>query len=1834
MAKPSTHVHRVRASGRPSAIARVGFAIASLLPALLVLALGLARPGIAVAAPATAYLDATVTSGAAVPGGAQDLTELGVTDWGVWGYAGGGTSTSLTPDVRKVGGTSLVGQFGIQGVDPTNPNVSLRGIGQFPTAAWRFDWSDGTLPDAAATNVAAGLQWNGFDGVSGQDLTGWGFGLVFEATPQPQRLYLFTHAHGSTGRFSVSMSDPAATAFSIDYGDYGFNTPGIIAVDFSSQQPGATMTVAYQLLDQSVPNGNQVSANPAIYAFALAPQLVSNGGFESEPLATAGETRPAGNTTVTDWTIGGDSINHVRNDFWSPFDGGQSVDLAGDAAGTIEQSFSTVPGATYRLSYAFAANPQGSGASMDVFWDDDAPIPHSAVGALDPAPNTLSPVWETNVVDVVASSATTTLRFANTAAAPGPGYGMALDDVSVVPVGTNGVPVATPTIFRAAPIDGDTIQLVGLTPEPGSYDLTIQTSGECVAGSLVSPTLLGSFSVTTTADLPYFGGPFTHAAPRGDYIAATITGPEPHGSGASTCEAVQADNDSWVSALPLDVSDGAASASGFVDSAGNSRWFRFLITPGQKITVDLAGMARDYDLAVFKDISQAYSTLTSTDDLTRISAEFAPSAFAPSAFAPSAFAPSAFAPSAFAPSAFAPSAFAPSAFAPSAFAPSAFAPSAFAPSAFAPSAFAPSAFAPSAFAPSAFAPSAFAPSAFAPSAFASAQTRSLVAISALPGTGAEWVAADTWNNTGSFYVRVTGKNGEFDTTTPFDLDVAVTGTECAGVDGASGALPVGHAGGYETLILTAPDWMDASLPGNGGAAKATMADRLAALATATDGLVLDVSDDARVVAMDDQADDVVDCPYAKNLVAAAIKDIVDAERAANPGLRYIVLVGDDGVIPFFRYPDQSLLGPESDFVPPVDRTSASEASLRSNLVLGQDEYGASTTISVRGSTFPIPDLAVGRLVETAAEVSGMIDAYLATSGGVVPTPDRSLVTGYDFIADAADAIGDDLGAGLGTAGTTERLITPGHLSPQDPASWDADQLRAALLTTRHDLAFLGGHFSADAAEAADAETQMTTSELVASTVDLANSIIFSIGCHSGYNLVDPDGIAGVTQTLDWPQAFARKGATLIAGTGYQYGDTDFIEYSERLYLGFAQQLRTGSGPVAVGEALAAAKRAYLTITPDPRGLHEKALLQATVFGLPMLKVDLPGTRLPAPDPQSDVPSTTPYASGPGFELGLTYADLHRTPSLDDHQVVLEDLDGGPDITATYYTGPNGNTTNPAEPALPLDVADVTVDGQVLRGVGFRGGDYTDLAGPDAIVPLTGAPNTEIRGVHIPFSSTVFYPMRLATPNYFDALGDGGRTNLLLTPLQHRTEQLGALPATARVYDSLDVRLFYSDRFEANPDGSNPGLAAAPTISEVSATVDDLTVSFRAKVVGDPAAGIQQVWATFTGHTTTWQSVDLVQDALDSTLWTGSLELPSLPDPAALRFMVQAVNGVGLVSVADDLGAYYAATVAGNPVPDPAAASLSLEGSDTTATFGSTVHAVATLDSDGPVEGKAVVFSLGGATRIATTDEAGVAEVDIDVTAGGSLQLTATFAGDAGTAGATASSTVSVDAAATSLDLQISGPEPGTIGVARELSARLTSGTSSIGGRTVAFTVALADGTTVVLTDDTDFGGVARVAAPVGIVGIHAVTAAFGSIVPVPGGAQIDLTDPLYEASTDTLSYQVIWPYSGFFAPVDNGSVVNAAKPGSTIPVKFSLGGDRGLQVIAAGYPKVTKYACETGAVEDVIETTSSSASGLTYDAVTGVYQYNWKTAKSLKGCYTFELKLIDGTLHTAKFSFK
>ncbi len=105
--------------------------------------------------------------------------------------------------------------------------------------------------------------------------------------------------------------------------------------------------------------------------------------------------------------------------------------------------------------------------------------------------------------------------------------------------------------------------------------------------------------------------------------------------------------------------------------------------------------------------------------------------------------------------------------------------------------------------------------------------------------------------------------------------------------------------------------------------------------------------------------------------------------------------------------------------------------------------------------------------------------------------------------------------------------------------------------------------------------------------------------------------------------------------------------------------------------------------------------------------------------------------------------------------------------------------------------------------------------------------------------------------------------------------------------------------------------------------------------------------------------------------------------------------------------------------------------------------------------------------------------------------------------------------------------------------------------------------------------------------------------------------------------------------MNNLPTVNVAKAGSAVPVKFSLGGDKGLEIFTAGYPQSGKIPADPNAPLDGIEQTlTAGSSGLTYDAKSGQYTYTWKTSKDWAGqSRQLVLNLKDGTEHRVSFKF-
>jgi hypothetical protein len=129
-------------------------------------------------------------------------------------------------------------------------------------------------------------------------------------------------------------------------------------------------------------------------------------------------------------------------------------------------------------------------------------------------------------------------------------------------------------------------------------------------------------------------------------------------------------------------------------------------------------------------------------------------------------------------------------------------------------------------------------------------------------------------------------------------------------------------------------------------------------------------------------------------------------------------------------------------------------------------------------------------------------------------------------------------------------------------------------------------------------------------------------------------------------------------------------------------------------------------------------------------------------------------------------------------------------------------------------------------------------------------------------------------------------------------------------------------------------------------------------------------------------------------------------------------------------------------------------------------------------------------------------------------------------------------------------------------------------------------------------------------------------------------DPNYVAATATVPITVRYAYSGFLQPVDNPSVLNTAKAGVAIPVRFSLNGNQGLTVMAAGSPAVRAISCPKGKTDAIEETVSATASSLIYESASARYAYIWKTDAGWAGsCQSLLITLKDGTQHEALFKF-
>jgi choice-of-anchor C domain-containing protein len=120
------------------------------------------------------------------------------------------------------------------------------------------------------------------------------------------------------------------------------------------------------------------------------------------------------------------------------------VDLNGNGPGAIGQTFVTTPGATYRVTFCLAGNPQGLVAVKTL--DVSATGGPTASYQFDTTGRTLTDMgWTQRTYDFVATGASTTVTFTSTTSTA---FGPAVDNVTLaqiqpIPAQTQAIPTVS-----------------------------------------------------------------------------------------------------------------------------------------------------------------------------------------------------------------------------------------------------------------------------------------------------------------------------------------------------------------------------------------------------------------------------------------------------------------------------------------------------------------------------------------------------------------------------------------------------------------------------------------------------------------------------------------------------------------------------------------------------------------------------------------------------------------------------------------------------------------------------------------------------------------------------------------------------------------------------------------------------------------------------------------------------------------------------------------------------------------------------------------------------------------------------------------------------------------------------------------------------------------------------------------------------------------------------------------------------------------------------------------------------------------------------------------------
>jgi len=344
---------------------------------------------------------------------------------------------------------------------------------------------------------------------------------------------------------------------------------------------------------------------------------------------------------------------------------------------------------------------------------------------------------------------------------------------------------------------------------------------------------------------------------------------------------------------------------------------------------------------------------------------------------------------------------------------------------------------------------------------------------------------------------------------------------------------------------------------------------------------------------------------ATNTCVEAIDDYIESlKQGSYPNLQYVIFVGAHEVIPMkAREQDHLISAQEKNWGAGLPTPNSYMHQLYSTpgTVNGWGHY---LTDSIYGDLSYVndgwgadhelvPELAVGRLVETPVQISDLIDTYVASSA-TFSRAGRVSIASSDYVD------GGTLAADYMDPGTDDALVQ---------SSFDSNDVPPKM-NGMNDLVYFGGHGDYNAISTGGESFKAGNHSSYGDTAalnDMPDAVIVTSGCHNGVNFGNqlyhaPD--AGTTYS-EFPEEFAERlagvyvgatGYTIISGSGAST-DVSLVGHNEKLSTYVIKHLDQ-DGNITAGEAFRQAVNSYVTDVGSIGTRERRVIAITTLYGIP------------------------------------------------------------------------------------------------------------------------------------------------------------------------------------------------------------------------------------------------------------------------------------------------------------------------------------------------------------------------------------------------------------------------------------------------------------------------------------------------------------------------------------------------------------------------------------------------------------------------------------------------------------